>query len=127
MADKHRFFDLHMEVGQATTGKFYARLVLGKSIEYREEGSTPAAAASKLVLELERQNMWNIMAKNPTMCTYPIPGARAPLALGTTDPAAPKKRPSELSGVTKPGCQARCASYEHFLDTKCASMCPQKS
>jgi len=128
MSNVKKYFDLHFEVGQTGTGYFYARTVLGVkgSIEYREEGGTPAVAIHALARTLEMGNLWGTIAQNPSMCQYPFAGPQIPLAV-TIDPNAPKKRPSDLSSVAYPGCQTQCTSYDHFGAGKCKSMCAQRS
>lgn len=124
--NKQKYFDLHIEVGMAQQGLFYAKTVLGQAIEYREEGPTPAVAVGKLAVSLETQSLWSNMAQNPQMCSYPFPGPQTPLA-ATIDPKAPKKRPADLSQVSHPACQMQCTSFDHFSTTKCKSMCGQRS
>jgi hypothetical protein len=130
MANKYKFFDLHVEVGlddhEGMANVFYARTVIAGSIEYREEGSTPATAVGKLMVDLERQNLWKNMANNPQSCGYPFPGAQTPLA-AYIDLKAPKKRPMDLTGVAYPGCQGQCTSFDNFGAEKCRSMCQHRT
>ena len=128
MSNVTKYFDLHFEVGQTDTGNFYAKTVLGikGSLAFQEEGPTPAVAINKLAVALESGNLWSTIANNPSMCQYPFAGPQIPLAV-TIDPNAPKKRPSDLSGVAYPTCQTQCTSYEHFGAGKCRSMCAHRS
>jgi len=126
--NKTKFFDLHFEIGQTDTGKYYAKTVLGvqSGIVYQEEGPTPAVAISSLGARLENAAIWSTIAQNPAICQYPFSGPQIPLAVNI-DPNAPKKRPSDLSSVAYPACQIQCTSYDHFGAGKCKNMCRQRS
>jgi len=130
MANKTKYFDLHFEIGLTDTGEFYAKTVLGINggILFQQKGNTPAAAISNLGADLEVGNIWNNIAQNPAVCVYPFPGPQAPTAATSlsADPNAPKKKPSELSSVAYPSCQAQCTSFDHFGAKKCKSMCRQR-
>jgi len=126
MADRQKYFDLHIECGLTTTGDVYVRTILG-SIEYRKESSASVGhAMMDLVDDLHKSNIWNRLAQNPQACVYPFPGTQTPLAI-SIDPNAPKKRPSDLSQVKHPACQMQCTSFDLFGAAKCKSMCRQRS
>ncbi len=49
MADKQKYFDLHLECGMTDTGTFYVKTILGKrGIEYRDESITSLACRRNL-------------------------------------------------------------------------------
>lgn len=129
MSDKEKYFDLHIECGATDAGDFYAKTILGVrgGIVYHKESKVSLAHAMvDLINDFQVSGMWSTLAQNPQTCVYPFPGTQTPLAV-SIDPKAPKKRSSDLSQVTHPNCQMQCISFDHFGDSKCKSMCPQRS
>jgi len=139
-----KIFDVHFEIGTngPPTGDFYAKCLLGgNGVLFEENGPTPAAAISKVVINMENTGMWSLIAQNPSLSVYPFTGS-TPAQTGNSsrppvpaevikksapDPNAPKRMPGDLSQVTHPDCTVLCTSFEHFGKAKCKSMCRQRS
>lgn len=128
-----KVFDLHIEIGvnSPPTSDFYARIVLGQNaVIFEQDGSSPAAAVSKLVIDLESSGMWAVIAQNPS---YSHP-AGSPAPKSTTPPGPkkkidaniPRKKPMDLTQVPHPDCTGMCTSFEFFGKNKCAGMCQQR-
>jgi len=128
-----KVFDLHIEIGinSPPVSDFYAKIVLGQNaVIFEQDGSTPASAISKLVMDLESSGMWPAIAKGagnyrpagaPTTksATPPVPKAKV-------DPKISRKKPMELTQVSHPDCTSLCTSFEFFGKKKCAGMCQQR-
>jgi len=132
----NKVFDLHFEVGVNPNpmGGFYALTILGQGgVKFESQGTTPADALSKIVVDMEQSNMWQLIVGNPGINQFPFPAnprnGKPPAAVPVSstnsayDPKAPKQRPSDLTQVTHPDCQTMCQSYEHFKAAKCKSIC----
>ena len=126
-----KVFDLHFEIG--TNGpphsNFYARVMLGPNgVIFQHDASTPAAAISKIVIDMETSGMWAVLAKNPGISTFPAGAATPNLTVSTkkADPNAPKQLPSDLTQEVYPDCTGMCTSFEFFGKNKCAGMCQQR-
>ena len=126
-----RVFDLHIEIGvnSPPTSDFYARIVLGQNaVIFEQDGSSPAAAISKLVIDLESSGMWPVIAQNPAISNGPATtkSATPPTPKKKVDPNAPKRKPMDLTQVPHPDCTGMCTSFEFFGKNKCAGMCQQR-
>jgi hypothetical protein len=126
-----KLFDLHFEVGiDPSTGQFYAKTILGSNgVIFEEQGASPGHAIAKTGASLEQAGMWNLIAQNPLMSTYPFGTTTnaKPKTLNAYDPTLPKKRPADIFSEAHPGCQAMCQSFDNFGDAKCKSICAHRT
>jgi len=135
-----KVFDLHFEIGTngPPNGDFYAKTILGgNAVIMEKSGPTPAIAMEKLTIDMEQNNIWAILAKNPNYSVYPFGGNANPVPRAVpravplpdktgVDPDAPKQMPGNLSQIPHPACTSLCTSFEHFGKVKCKSMCAQR-
>jgi len=125
-----KVFDLHFEIGVngPPNADFYCLTILGQNgVMFQADGSSPAAALSKVAIDMEQAGMWSFIAKHPVVSAYPLGTAPSVQPTITVDPKAPKQRPSDLHSVAHPTCQQMCLSFEHFGVNKCKNICAQRS
>jgi len=119
-----KYFDLHFEIGIADSGATYAKTFIGGKEIRREDRSVVNAVAS-VCLEAHSMSLWNKIANDPTLSKFPFPGSSNPAANNAKTNGRLFK-PSELTQVPHPDCQAQCSSYDIFGKVKCSSMCQQR-
>ncbi len=72
MSDK-KLFDIHIEIGNEA-GFFYARTVMGNSLEFKNSGQSDAFNAISMVLNaLITNGIFTSLTRDPSMSSYPIP------------------------------------------------------
>lgn len=132
-----KLFDLHFEIGinPPPLGGFYALTILGSNgIKFEEMGASPADCLARISAAMEVSGMWQSIANDPRISAYPFGNTATGKSANISnqsqnayDPSAPKQRPADLTRVSHPDCQNMCQSFEHFGNSRCKSICAQRS
>lgn len=138
----NKMFDLHIEVGQADSGDYYALIKLKKTgtlpiilnpgtgpiKKFRAEGPYLDDTVCDLISGLSH-NSALLMVEKGLLVSITDENEKLPPVLAAMQKktqAIARELPSQLAGVNPPDCYAKCTAHEHFSTKKCASYCPNK-